>query len=140
FALKYGSGIMIPWLSARREARDRIDHFKIVGSPESRVESLSGGNQQRLLLALMPSLSRILLLEHPTRGLDAESVNWVWEQLMLLLNKGASIIFSTAELEEILQVAHRVLVFYEGKIVRDLKTCDTNLEELGMLIAGKASA
>jgi len=137
FALKYGKGIMIPWLFAKKQASEKIEHFRIVGTPQSSVESLSGGNQQRLLLALMPLDSKVLLLEHPTRGLDIESVNWVWQQLIARVNHGASIVFSTVELEEILQVADRVLVFFNGSVLKDVRTCDTTLEELGMLIAGK---
>ena len=66
-----------------------------------------------------------------------ESVNWVWQQLMSYVVAGAAIVFSSAELEEILQVADRVLVFFNGMVVKDVKTCDTNLDELGQVIAGK---
>ena len=116
---------------------ERIDQFRIMGSPSIRVESLSGGNQQRLLLALMPSDPLILLLEHPTRGLDMESVHWVWQHLNSYAARGTSIVFSSTELDEILQVADRVLVFFNGALVKDVKTCDTSLNELGQAIAGK---
>ena len=137
FALKQRKGILINWLSARRQAVERIDLFRIVGSPSIRVESLSGGNQQRLLLALMPTNPLVLLLEHPTRGLDMESIHWVWQHLMSYAASGTSIVFSSTELDEILQVADRVLVFFDGALVKDVKTCDTSLNELGQAIAGK---
>jgi ABC-type uncharacterized transport system ATPase subunit len=137
FALKQQKGILIHWLNARRQAMERIDRFRIMGSPTIRVESLSGGNQQRLLLALMPSDPLILLLEHPTRGLDMESVHWVWQHLMSYAARGTSIVFSSTEIDEILQVADRVLVFFNGTLVKDVKTCDTSLNELGQAIAGK---
>lgn len=137
FALQQGEGVLVAWEDSRNRARQRIDKFRVVGRPSSRVESLSGGNQQRLLLALMPTDPLLLLLENPTRGLDVESARWVWEQLIEYTASGTSIVFSSAELEEILQVASRILVFYDGVVVRDVRTCDTTLEELGQAIAGK---
>jgi len=122
FALHQEKGIIIPWEMSRRQADEGIELFKIVGTPSSTVESLSGGNQQRLLLALMPTAPYLLLLEQPTRGLDMESARWVWQQLMSHADKGAGIIFSSVELDEILLVADRVLVFFNGKVVKDVKT------------------
>ena len=137
FALKQRKGIVIPWEQSRKRASERIGRFRVVGRPSSKVESLSGGNQQRLLLALMPIDPLILLLEHPTRGLDVESAHWVWEQLIEYTASGTSIVFSSAELDEILQVSNRILVFYNGAVVKDVKSCDTTLSDLGQAIAGK---
>ena len=138
FALQQRDGILVRWDEAQRRAGERIERLRIMGTPFSTAKSLSGGNQQRLLLALMPTDPIILLLEHPTRGLDMESVRWVWQQLMESAAKGTSIVFSSAELEEIMEVADRVLVFFNGTIVRDTKTQDVTLSELGQAIAGKA--
>jgi general nucleoside transport system ATP-binding protein len=123
--------------SAAVSAREKIDQFKIKGFPESAVESLSGGNQQRLLLSFLPAEARLLLLENPTRGLDMESANWVWQHLYTYSGKGVCIVFSSSEIDEIMLVADRVLVFFEGTLVLDVETCDTNLNELGRAIAGK---
>ena len=136
-ALQQTQGVQILWNEARKEAAQKIGRFRIVGSPFSTPESLSGGNQQRLLLALIPEDPRILLLENPTRGLDMESVRWVWEQLVSYTAGGTAILFSSAELDEILQVSDRVLVFYNGTVVKDVRTCDTNVGDLGQAIAGK---
>ena len=137
FALQAGRGVLVPWEQSRESAAEGIDRFRVVGTPPSPVESLSGGNQQRLLLALMPRDPILLLLEHPTRGLDVESAQWVWQQLIGYTATGSSIVFSSAELEEILQVASRILVFYNGVVVKDTQTRDTNLAEIGKAIAGK---
>jgi len=136
-ALRQSQGVQILWNEARKEAAQKIGRFRIVGSPFSTPESLSGGNQQRLLLALIPEDPRILLLENPTRGLDMESVRWVWEQLVSYAAGGTAILFSSAELDEILQVADRVLVFYNGTVVKDVRACDTTVGDLGQAIAGK---
>jgi simple sugar transport system ATP-binding protein len=138
FALQERKALLIPWESSRAKAEDRINQYRILGKPSSKVESLSGGNQQRLLLALLSTHPRLLLLEQPTRGLDLESARWVWERLMDYAAKGAGVVFSSAELEEILEVADRVLVFFNGSLVSNVRTCDTSMGELGQAIAGKA--
>jgi len=137
FALHQEGAMMIHWPNAQRRAEQGIERFRIRGSPLSVAESLSGGNQQRLLLALLPANPSLLLLEHPTRGLDMDSVQWVWEKLMAYAAEGTSIVFSSAELDEIFQMADRVLVFFNGVVVKDVRTCDTTMEELAKAIAGK---
>jgi ABC-type uncharacterized transport system ATPase subunit len=137
FALQQQKGVTIHWPKAWEQAEQGIKRFRIMGSPEAAAESLSGGNQQRLLLALLPANPMLLLLEHPTRGLDMDSVQWVWEKLMAYAAQGTSIVFSSAELDEIFQMAGRVLVFFNGMVVKDVRTCDTTTEELAKAIAGK---
>ena len=137
FALQQPKGIVIHWPKAWEMAQQGIGRFRIRGSPHSAAESLSGGNQQRLLLALLPANPLLLLLEHPTRGLDMDSVRWVWEKLMAYAAQGTSIVFSSAELDEIFQMAGRVLVFFNGVVVKNVRTCDTTMEELAKAIAGK---
>jgi ABC-type uncharacterized transport system ATPase subunit len=138
FALqKNHDGFFVRWPQATKRAKQRIDDFRIKGTPETPVESLSGGNQQRLLLSFLPSDPILLLLENPTRGLDMESVHWVWQHLHRYCATNTSIIFSSAELDEILMVADRVLVFFNGSIIKDVRTDETDINELGRAIAGK---
>ncbi len=125
-----------PWRRAARPSREGIERYRIRGRPESPVEALSGGNQQRLLLSLIPDRPTLLLLENPTRGLDLESAQWVWSELRGYCDHGATIVFSSAELDEILQIADRVLVFFAGRIVADVRTAEANALELGRAIAG----
>jgi len=98
------------------DARRAIQTFNIKGQPDTRVERLSGGNQQRAQLALMPPDLRLLLLEHPTRGLDIESTQWVWQQLIARCQAGTAILFASADLDEIVQYSDRVLVFSGGRM------------------------
>jgi simple sugar transport system ATP-binding protein len=137
FAIQQQKGIMVHWPKAWEKAQQGIGRFRIRGTPGSAAESLSGGNQQRLLLALLPDNPSLLLLEHPTRGLDMDSVRWVWEKLTAYAVQGTSIVFSSAELDEIFQMADRILVFFNGLVVKDVRTCDTTLEALAKAIAGK---
>ena len=118
-------------------AKIRIADFRIKAEPGSLVESLSGGNQQRLLLSFLPADPVLLLLDNPTRGLDMESVFWVWKYLHQYSQRKASIIFSSSELDEILMNADRVLVFFDGAVIKDTRTDQTDTQELGRAIAGK---
>jgi ABC-type uncharacterized transport system ATPase subunit len=129
-------GFFIRHQDAFQTAEKKIAEFRIKGEPESKIESLSGGNQQRLLLSFLPDIPILLLLGNPTRGLDMESVLWVWRQLHQYCEHNACIVFSSSELDEILMNADRVLVFFDGAIIKDVRTDQTDVHELGRAIAG----
>lgn len=117
-------------------AEERIQSFNIRGMPTSFVESLSGGNQQRALLALLRTPLSLILLEHPTRGLDIESAIYIWNKLKERCKQGSSIIFASSDLEEILQYSDRVIVFYSGKATPPLDAHSLSAAKLGELIGG----
>ncbi len=117
--------------------REKIRDFNIKGRPESPVESLSGGNQQRAMLALLQQPLKLALLEHPTRGLDIESVIYTWSKLKERCCDGAAIIFTSSDLEEVLLYSDRILVFFSGKISPLISSRKTSIEQLGNLIGGK---
>ena len=116
---------------------ERIQDFNIKGRPGSTVESLSGGNQQRALLALMRTPLKFLLIEHPTRGLDVESSIYIWNKLKERCRQGTSIVFVSADLDEILHYSDRVLVFFSGRVSQPLEASKTTVDQLGQLIGGK---
>jgi simple sugar transport system ATP-binding protein len=134
---QHPKNFLVTWPEAHRLAQERIDNFRIKGVPDSLVDALSGGNQQRLLLSFLPASPLLLLLENPTRGLDMESVNWVWQHLQKYCLNKTSIIFSSSELDEIFMVADRILVFFDGRIIKDVNSAETDATELGKAIAGK---
>jgi simple sugar transport system ATP-binding protein len=127
---------VIDWANATAEAEARIREFSIKGSPSTTADALSGGNQQRLLLALMPADVRVLLMEHPTRGLDIESADWVWQHLLARRAGGTAIMFSSADLDELLRYSDRIMVFFSGQVLKVVDTRATTGEELGRLIGG----
>jgi len=130
-------GFFVKRMHSVQGAKKRIADFRIKAEPESFVESLSGGNQQRLLLSFLPADPVLLLLDNPTRGLDMESVLWVWEYLHAYSAHKACLVFSSSELDEILMNADRVLVFFDGAVIMDTPTDQTDVQELGRAIAGK---
>jgi simple sugar transport system ATP-binding protein len=133
------SSFFVDWGAARKRAEEQVEHYTIKGTEASTAESLSGGNQQRVLLAMLPDELSVLLMEHPTRGLDIESADWVWEQLLARREQGTSILFASADLDELLRYSDRILVFFSGRIIGELDASATNVDEIGLLIGGRRS-
>jgi general nucleoside transport system ATP-binding protein len=131
------NGVFIDHAQGEALAEARIESFNIKGRPYSPVESLSGGNQQRTLLSLLRDPLALVLIEHPTRGLDIESVIYIWSKLKERCKQGAAILFISSDLEEILQYSDRVLVFFSGRVSEPLDAAQTTVEQLGELIGGK---
>ncbi len=122
---------------SRQQSLHKIEQFNIHGTPESRIESLSGGNQQRALLSLLRVPLALLLMEHPTRGLDIESSIAIWARLKERCTQGTTIFFISADLEEILHYSDRILVFFNGRVSEPLDAATTTVDELGQRIGGK---
>ncbi|MBD2101463.1 ABC transporter ATP-binding protein [Leptolyngbya sp. FACHB-261] len=130
-------GLFIRWSEMLKVAQQRISQFNIRGKPNTRVERLSGGNQQRTQLALLPTPLNLVLMEHPTRGLDIESSLWVWEQLMARCQTGTAILFASSDLDEIMQYSDRVIVFSGGKVSEPIDVASLTVDQLGQMIGGK---
>ncbi len=130
-------GLFIDREAGLRLSEERIKAFNIRGTPLTPVEALSGGNQQRAELALLQTPLSLILLEHPTRGLDIESVIYIWNKLKERCLLKSAIIFISSDLEEVLQYSDRVLVFFSGRVSRPLDAGKTSVEMLGQLIGGK---
>ncbi len=129
---------MVDWKGARQETQKRIERYQVVGTPELAVDSLSGGNQQRMLFGLLNSPLKLLLLEHPTRGLDVQSAEWIWELLYQRRKDGTAILFMSADLDEIIERSDRIVVFSGGVMSRVVDAQKTSAVELGYLIGGQA--
>jgi general nucleoside transport system ATP-binding protein len=137
FSLLDGSrSLFIDQKQALKISNQRIKEYNIRGRDSSLVEMLSGGNQQRALLALLKDPLSLILLEHPTRGLDVESSIYIWGKLKARCAQGAAILFISSDLEEILNYSDRILVFFSGQISKPLDATQTTVEELGELIGG----
>ena len=135
-ALVMDENNFVDWEGAKARMRTQIEAYDVRGRESDNIEQLSGGNQQRVLMSLLPDHPAVLLLEQPTRGLDVESARWIWSRLLGRRKSGTAIIFSSAELDEVIAYSDRILVFYAGQIreVPDART--TSAEALGHLIGG----
>ncbi len=128
--------LFIDQKEALNVCEQRIKEYNIRGQNSTKVEMLSGGNQQRALLALLKDELTLLLLEHPTRGLDVESSIYIWSKLKARCKEGTAILFISSDLEEILSYSDRILVFFSGQISNPLNAKSTTVEDLGERIGG----
>ncbi len=114
-----------------------VQKFNLKAHPNTTADALSGGNQQRLLLSLIPEDAALLLMEHPTRGLDAGSSHQVWAHLRKRCTRGATLFFFSPDLDEIMEQSHRILVFYNRSLVDVISRSQASVELLGALMAGR---
>lgn len=128
---------VVDWQAARSAMDQQIKHYNIRGRSNDYIEQLSGGNQQRVLMALLPENPHVLVLEQPTRGLDVESAQWIWQQILERRKTGTTIVFSSNELEEILTYSDRIFVFFAGRMHEVQDTQATTLDALGHFIGGE---
>lgn len=128
----------VNWDQAQEDTRSRISRYQIVGHPQTTADELSGGNQQRLLFALLNEPLKLILLEHPTRGLDIRSTDYIWDLLYERRTAGTAILFMSADLDEIIERSDRIAVFSGGVMSRIVDANKTSAEELGYLIGGQA--
>ena len=116
-----------------------IEFFDIPGpNLEAPVESYSGGNQQKIVLAReFGSNPHLLVAAQPTRGLDVGSIEFVHDQIEKFAKMGNGVLLISTELEEILTLAHRFAVIYEGELVGTIENRpNLDLAEIGLMMAG----
>jgi simple sugar transport system ATP-binding protein len=129
-------GLLVDWRATAESAARRIAHFRIKGEPATQVQALSGGNQQRALLALLPEQIKLLLMEHPTRGLDLESTEHIWKLLLERREHGTVIVFASSDLDELVERSDHILVFFSGRVSPPLDARAVTVQELGRRIGG----
>ena len=117
FALSKISGnSLIDWDKVETEASSLMLEFGIKGHVDSMSSHLSGGNQQRLMLALIDESTRILLMEQPTRGLDVLSAQFVWEKLLESKKNRILTVFSSHDIDEICMYSDYIICFHGDDI------------------------
>ncbi len=106
-------------------------------NPNLLVESLSGGNQQKVIVAREFSRPiKLLIAAQPTRGLDVGSIEYIHRRLIQKRDEGCAVLLVSVELDEIMAVSDRIAVMYEGQIVDTMDAQEITREELGLLMAG----
>ncbi len=129
---------------AARRFTDRLAEAFAVSMPSrsSPLRSLSGGNQQKVILGRELLLdSPFILLDQPTRGLDVGSIEYVHDQMLAMRGAGRALLMISANLEEIFMLADRIVVLHRGEIVADVPVEQATIEEVGRyMLTGKAEA
>ena len=118
-------------------ARARIEEFDIrTEGMESPVSSLSGGNQQKVVVAREFSRElKVLIASQPTRGVDVGSIEFIHKRIIAERDRGTAVIIVSTELDEVFALADRIAVMYDGRIVGTV-TPDIAREDIGLMMAG----
>jgi simple sugar transport system ATP-binding protein len=121
-----------------KQAEIGVREFDIrTPSIETHVGSLSGGNQQKVIVAREFSRPvRLVIAAQPTRGLDVGSIEYIHERIVALRDAGVAVLVVSTELDEVMALADRVVVMYRGKVVADLPRASTSHNEVGLYMAG----
>jgi ABC-type uncharacterized transport system ATPase subunit len=125
----------------RRQAEGLIAEYDIsCGGPDAPMFSLSGGNQQRVVLARELSQQPVVLIAaQPTRGLDVGAIEFMTGRIRRAAEDGVGVLLISSELEEILDLAHRVVVISDGRIIGEMNRADADLDRIGLLMGGHAA-
>lgn len=139
----FSRGIVLNEGAILEQAEKLIADFDIrTPSPTAGVATLSGGNQQKIIVAReFHEEIKLLILDQPTRGLDVGSVEFIHRQTIAKRDMGAAILLVSAELDEVLELSDRVAVMYRGQLVAIFPAAEVERERVGLLMAtGQASA
>ena len=135
----YQKGGFIQREPIRAYAEELIEKFDIRSGqgPVTRVRSMSGGNQQKAIIAREVDLNADLLVAvQPTRGLDVGAIEYIHSQIVAQRDLGKAVLLVSLELDEVMNLSDRILVMYEGEIVGEFDPKTVTVEELGLYMAG----
>ncbi len=133
----YSSGIALRRSAIGSNATERIAEFDIrTSSPDVAIGTLSGGNQQKVIVAReMSRPLKLLIAAQPTRGVDVGSTEFIHSRVIAERDRGNAVLLVSSELDEAVALADRIAVMYRGRVLA-LVDADTPRERLGMLMAG----
>jgi general nucleoside transport system ATP-binding protein len=133
-------GILFP-RAMKARAAELIERFRVKAT--SVLEpgyALSGGNQQKLVLAReFAGQPKLLIAAHPTRGLDIGATEFVWRQLVNARDAGLAVLLISSNLDEILALSDRIGVLFDGRLVREFAGSEATMSELGLYMTGARS-
>ncbi|MFW6097104.1 MAG: ABC transporter ATP-binding protein [Chloroflexota bacterium] len=138
YKVPFSRGVQRRQKPIREQAETLISQYD-VRTPDAftPVSNLSGGNQQKVIVARELSREiRVLIANQPTRGLDVGSIEFIHRRIVEQRDEGVAVLLISAELDEILSLADRIAVIYHGQIVAAIAAEDATREQLGLLMAG----
>ena len=137
----FSTGIKMHWPRSREEAEKLITEFDVrTPSSEIPASNLSGGNQQKVIVAR--EFSRdvdLVIASQPTRGIDVGSIEFIHERIVAERDQGAAVLIVSSELDEVMALSDRILVMFDGKVVATKRPEETTNAELGLYMAGASS-
>ena len=135
---RFSHGMVIQQNQVDTNARKLIEEYDVrTPSPYVAASKLSGGNQQKVIVAR--ELSRpvkLVIASQPTRGLDVGSIEYIHKEIVAMRDRGVAVLLISAELDEIMSLSDRIAVMYRGQIVETVNAKETSREQLGLWMAG----
>jgi simple sugar transport system ATP-binding protein len=130
-----------PHLSKNKASKyldDLVNQFSIKApNPKAEISTLSGGNMQKLLMGReLVGNPEVIIASQPTRGLDVNAVEAIHNLLIDQRNKGSAIFLISEDLDELFKLCHKLLVIYEGKIIKSFNTSQSDIRNIGLAMAG----
>jgi simple sugar transport system ATP-binding protein len=139
FTPTFQKGGFLKLNAVQEHAENLIKEYDIRSSqgPNTSARSMSGGNQQKAIIAREVSRKPdVLIAVQPTRGLDVGAIELIHKQLVNERDKGNAVLLISLELDEVMNLSDRILVIYEGEIVADLNPKEVSTRELGLYMSG----
>jgi simple sugar transport system ATP-binding protein len=134
----FADGPVLNPLVIRTNAEERIREFDIrTPSPLTPAGSLSGGNQQRVVVAReFTRPIKLMVASSPTRGLDVGSIEYIHERIVQLRDRRAAVLIISTDLDEVLGLGDRIAVMYSGRMAGPFESGDLTREQIGLMMAG----
>lgn len=138
YQLPYATGINMNYKKIRKEVKRLIKNFDIrTPSDDVLVKSLSGGNQQKVIIAReFDREPDLLIAAQPTRGVDVGAIEFIHRRIIEQRDDGKAVLLISLELDEILSLSDRIAVIYEGEIVDIMNAAQATEDKLGLMMAG----
>ena len=139
FTKEFQAGGFIKERAKEEYAYRLIEQYDIRSSlgPKTTVRSMSGGNQQKAIIAReLDRDSSLLIAVQPTRGLDVGAIEYIHKQIIKHRDENAAVLLVSLELDEVMNLSDRILVMYNGEIVGEFDPKKTNVNELGLYMSG----
>ncbi|NCE63230.1 ABC transporter ATP-binding protein [Pseudoflavonifractor sp. 524-17] len=136
---EFQQGGFIKFGAVRQYAQRLIDQYDVRSGqgPITAARSMSGGNQQKAIIAReIDKDPKLLVAVQPTRGLDVGAIEYIHRQIVAERDAGKAVLLVSLELDEVMNLSDRILVMYEGEIVGEFDPKKTNVQELGLYMAG----
>jgi ABC-type uncharacterized transport system ATPase subunit len=135
---QYQSGLFMNNAAIKQDAARKMERFDVrPPNPRLMAKNFSGGNQQKIVVAR--EIERdpdILLVGQPTRGVDIGAIEFIHKQIIALRDRGKAILLVSVELDEVLSLSDRIAVMFDGRIMGERLSQNTDERELGLLMAG----
>lgn len=134
----FARGLQLNRTAIAQAARERVQEYDVrTPSVETPTSNLSGGNQQKVIIAREFSRPiKLLIAAQPTRGLDVGSIEYIHARIIQKRDEGTAVLLVSNELDEILSLSDRIAVMYKGKLIETLDAETATKEQLGLLMAG----